>query len=360
MVLLDPFVAPTGAAILKVLTSVAGVSLIVAGLAYMFDQRIVSPAQISAWMVFSATLLCSVRYIAMRVIDRLTLAGRLVRRTVIVGGGKDANDLIRKLNADPANHMKILGVFDDRQEERVATSKSGIAQPGTFEKLSGFCSDMGVDLLIVTVPVRAEERLMQILQKLFTLQADIRVSALNSKLRLNSRAYSYIGRVPMLAVMDKPLSDWDRVLKNMEDRIVGALLLVLLSPVMALTAIAIRFSSKGPVFFRQNRYGFNNELIEVYKFRSMYVDRQDATASKLVTRDDPRPSAVNPSPSTSTARSRAAATSRCTAATVVSARPRPGPMTMAPTRSSDSPRAASHSAPSSRARPTASVGRPGS
>ena len=273
---------------LKVLTTVAAVSLAVAGLAYMFDQRIVSPAQISAWMAFSATLLCSVRYIAMRVIDRLTLAGRLVRRTVIVGGGKDANDLIRELNADPANHMKILGVFDDRQEERVATSKSGIAQLGTFEKLSGFCSDMGVDLLIVTVPVRAEERLMQILQKLFTLQADIRVSALNSKLRLNSRAYSYIGRVPMLAVMDKPLSDWDRVLKNMEDRIIGALLLVLLSPVMALTAIAIRLNSKGPVFFRQKRYGFNNELIEVYKFRSMYVDRQDTTASKLVTRDDPR------------------------------------------------------------------------
>lgn len=274
--------------ILKVLTSVAVVSITVAGLTYMFDRRIVSPAQISGWMAVSAVLLCSVRYIAMRVIDGLTLAGRLVRRTVIVGGGKDASDLIRELQADPANHMKLLGVFDDRQDERVAMSKTGIARLGTFEKLAGFCNDMSVDLLIVTVPARAEERLMQILQKLFTLQADIRVSALNSKLRLNSRAYSYIGRVPMLAVMDRPLSDWDRVLKNMEDRVLGALLLLLLSPVMAFTAIAIGLNSKGPIFFRQKRYGFNNELIEVYKFRSMYVDRQDATASKLVTRDDPR------------------------------------------------------------------------
>ena len=86
----------------------------------------------------------------------------------------------------------------------------------------------------------------------------------------------------MLAVMDKPLSDWDRVLKNIEDRIIGALLLVLVSPVMALIGIAIRLDSNGPVFFRQKRYGFNNELIDVYKFRSMYVDRQDAMASKLV------------------------------------------------------------------------------
>ena len=57
---------------------------------------------------------------------------------------------------------------------------------------------------------------------------------------------------------------------------------------MALVAIAIKLDSKGPVLFRQKRYGFNNELIEVYKFRSMYTDRATPTAAKLVTRDDPR------------------------------------------------------------------------
>ena len=92
----------------------------------------------------------------------------------------------------------------------------------------------------------------------------------------------------MLAVMDKPLSDWDRVLKNVEDRVLGALMLLLVSPVMALVAVAVRLESKGPIFFRQKRYGFNSELIEVLKFRSMYVEQQDATATKLVTRDDPR------------------------------------------------------------------------
>ena len=92
----------------------------------------------------------------------------------------------------------------------------------------------------------------------------------------------------MLAMMDKPLSDWDRVVKNVEDRVLGALLLLLAAPVMALVALAVRLDSKGPIFFRQKRYGFNNELIEVLKFRSMYVDQQDATGSKVVTRGDPR------------------------------------------------------------------------
>ncbi len=64
--------------------------------------------------------------------------------------------------------------------------------------------------------------------------------------------------------------------------------MILLAPVMAVIALAIKLDSKGPVLFRQKRQGFNNELIEVYKFRSMYVDQSDVDASKLVTKDDPR------------------------------------------------------------------------
>jgi exopolysaccharide biosynthesis polyprenyl glycosylphosphotransferase len=89
-------------------------------------------------------------------------------------------------------------------------------------------------------------------------------------------------------VFDKPIQDWDVVLKWIFDRVVGTLALIALSPVLLATAIAVKLDSKGPVFFRQKRYGFNNELVEVFKFRSMYTDMGDATASKLVTKGDPR------------------------------------------------------------------------
>jgi len=107
-------------------------------------------------------------------------------------------------------------------------------------------------------------------------------------MRYRPRAYSYIGNVPFLDVFDKPLTDWGQLLKTIEDRVIAFLALAFLSPFIALIALAIRLDSKGPVFFRQRRYGFNNELIEVYKFRSMYVSASDATAAKLVTRGDPR------------------------------------------------------------------------
>jgi lipopolysaccharide/colanic/teichoic acid biosynthesis glycosyltransferase len=82
----------------------------------------------------------------------------------------------------------------------------------------------------------------------------------------------------VLDIFDKPIADWDVVMKWLFDKIVGSLALICALPVMLLiVAIAIKLDSRGPVFFKQKRYGFNNELIEIYKFRSMYVDQADAT-----------------------------------------------------------------------------------
>src|SRR4029078_10427645 len=107
-------------------------------------------------------------------------------------------------------------------------------------------------------------------------------------LRLRPRSYSYVGGVPVLDVVDRPIADWDVVMKWLFDKIVGGLMLLAAAPIMLLVAMAIRLDSKGPVFFKQKRYGFNNDLIEVYKFRSMYVNAADMAADKLVTQDDSR------------------------------------------------------------------------
>jgi exopolysaccharide biosynthesis polyprenyl glycosylphosphotransferase len=126
------------------------------------------------------------------------------------------------------------------------------------------------------------------LKKLWVLPVDIRLSAHSNKLRFRPRSYSFIGSVPVLDIFDKPIADWDVVMKWLFDKVVGWLALICLAPVMLAVAIAVKLDSRGPVLFRQKRYGFNNELIEIFKFRSMYVDQTDATASKLVTKDDPR------------------------------------------------------------------------
>ena len=94
--------------------------------------------------------------------------------------------------------------------------------------------------------------------------------------------------MPFLDVFDRPIRDWDRVSKRIFDLVFASLALVALSPVLLATMIAIRLDSPGPVIFRQKRYGFNNEVIDVLKFRSMYHHFADPTAKQVVTRNDPR------------------------------------------------------------------------
>ncbi len=214
--------------------------------------------------------------------------GRLQRNAVIVGGGKSGQELIQALAASRTSDIRISGIFDDRSDDRSPGIIAGIPKLGNINELVEFARKVRVDLLIVTFPVSAESRLLDVLKKLWVLPVDIRLSAHTYKLRFRPRAYSYIGNVPFLDVFDKPLTDWSYILKRLEDQIISLVAIVFTLPVMAMVAIAIKIDSRGPIVFKQNRYGFNNELIEVYKFRSMYTDQSDAKADKLVTKDDPR------------------------------------------------------------------------
>jgi Undecaprenyl-phosphate glucose phosphotransferase len=145
-----------------------------------------------------------------------------------------------------------------------------------------------VNMLIVSLPISAEKRVLQLLKRLWVLPVDIRLSAHTNKLRFRPRSYSYEGSLPFLDVFDKPIADWDAITKRVFDIVISIVALVMLSPLMLAAAIAIGMESKGPVIFRQRRYGFNNEVIEVLKFRSMYHELADPDARQVVTKGDAR------------------------------------------------------------------------
>jgi Undecaprenyl-phosphate glucose phosphotransferase len=230
----------------------------------------------------------AVRILLYGLIRYWTRAGRLERRTVIVGGGEAGELLIEALDTQRQSDVRIVGLFDDRGDDRAPMVCSGQQKLGTVDDLVAFARRTRIDLVIFALPISAESRILQMLKKLWVLPVDIRLSAHSNKLRFRPRSYSYIGNVPVIDVFDKPIADWDVVMKWLFDKVVGGVLLLAAAPAMALIALMIRLDSPGPIFFKQKRYGFNNELIAVYKFRSMFADQCDPTASKLVTKFDPR------------------------------------------------------------------------
>ena len=240
------------------------------------------------WFFTGLVLAVGLRLVMARIIRRWARNGRMERLAVIVGGGKAAEALIRSIEQQPFNDIRICGIFDDRDDRRSPPIVAGYPKLGTVSQLLEFARIARIDMLIVSLPLTAETRVLQLLKKLWVLPVDIRLSAHSNQLQFRPRSYSYIGSVPMLDVFDKPINDWDSVAKRAFDIIFSLFGIIVFSPVMLATAIAIKLDSKGPVLFKQKRHGFNNEIIEVFKFRSMYADQSDPTARKSVTKNDPR------------------------------------------------------------------------
>ncbi|MEO3387584.1 undecaprenyl-phosphate glucose phosphotransferase [Mesorhizobium sp. CAU 1741] len=240
------------------------------------------------WFFSGLGLLLVLRMVMARLVRRWSRNGAMERRAVIVGGGTAAETLIRAIEQQPYNDIRICGIFDDRDNRRSPPIVAGYPKLGNVSELIEFARIARIDMLIVSLPLTAETRVLSMLKKLWVLPVDIRLSAHSNQIRFRPRAYSFIGSVPMLDIFDKPINGWDSVAKRGFDIIFSLLGLVAFSPIMIATAIAIKLDSKGPVFFKQKRHGFNNEVIEVYKFRSMFTEMCDPTARNAVTKNDPR------------------------------------------------------------------------
>lgn len=243
---------------------------------------------LALWLIAGAALLIAERAGVSLVVQRLAKNGRLQRRAVIYGTGPLTDDLVRTLEADQGTEIRILGVFDDRGDTRSQVPAGKYARLGSLDDLLSISRTLHVDLVIVALPLAGEQRLHDVASRISELPADIRLPAQATQIRLSRRLYSHIGQVAMIDLYDRPIADWGRVAKWSFDKFLGLFALMLLAPVMLAVALAIKLDSGGPVLFRQKRYGFNNELIEVLKFRSMHVALCDANADRLVTKGDPR------------------------------------------------------------------------
>ena len=273
----------------RVLASWSLVFIVLMTVAFLFkSSELVSRVWLVGWYLFGSLLLVTFRLSLRGLVLQWTREGRLKRRTVVVGGGPDAEVLVNSIQKSAGADVRLLGLFDDRNDERSPESVASLPKLGKVADLLEFARQTRVDLVIVSMPLSAEKRVLEMLTQLWVLPVDIRLSAHMSKLRFTSKAYSYVGDVPVFDMVDRPISDWNLVFKWIFDKLVAITALIVFSPIMLATAIAIKLDSKGPVFFKQKRHGFNNELIEIYKFRSMRTDMADASASRLVTKGDPR------------------------------------------------------------------------
>jgi Undecaprenyl-phosphate glucose phosphotransferase len=240
-----------------------------------------------AWILVAPALLLAGRGLLYLAIAPWVRRGYLARNIVILGAGGEGQRLIARLQALPDKSIAVRGVFDDRKS-RLPASIHGLDVLGTSDDLIQFVRHVPIDEVVIALPLDAERRLRALCDKLKMLAIDLRLSVEPLAEKFAVRGVSYVGDVPMLEVADRPLKSWRAVVKWAEDKAFAAVLLALLGPLIALIAILIKLDSRGPVFFVQERFGFNNDVIRVFKFRTMYVDRGDPSGAQRTLQNDRR------------------------------------------------------------------------
>ncbi|WOI56297.1 exopolysaccharide biosynthesis polyprenyl glycosylphosphotransferase [Palleronia sp. LCG004] len=207
----------------------------------------------------------------------------LDRRAVVAGGGEHALALIQGLARMPENDIRICGIFDDRDDLRSPVQVSGVPKLGGYDDLIVFARRSEIEMVIVALPLEAERRISWLLSSLRVLPLEVRLSAFS-----DGFTFARAGRYPLISKMRHDFGPECRLTKRVFDVVFAALAIVPFAPIMLIAALAIRLESRGPIFFRQRRHGYNDRIIEVLKFRSMYHDQADPEARSVVTRGDPR------------------------------------------------------------------------
>jgi Undecaprenyl-phosphate glucose phosphotransferase len=229
------------------------------------------------WGILVIANLALLRLALRSLVRRWAQQGRLSRTVAVVGGGELGEQLVAKLRTDDGEHIDIAGVFDDRVN-RVPSYVAGCRVLGTTDDLVALTRSAPMDEIIIALPLRAEGRIADIVAKLRPLPVDLRVS-IDQIGSFPMRGIGDTGSARTIEIIDRPLKDWGGVVKWLEDQILGGLCLILFAPLIAVIAMAIRLDSPGPVFFLQDRFGFNNRTIRVFKFRTMYADKGDQTGA---------------------------------------------------------------------------------
>ncbi|MEQ7155360.1 exopolysaccharide biosynthesis polyprenyl glycosylphosphotransferase [Brevundimonas aurifodinae] len=271
------------------LAAVSGVALVGGGLAIGLEAALSArQPDLTAHLLWTAFVIVALYGLhlgwSLKVAD-WRKKGALTPNVVLVGATRHAERLIRE--ALQRRDINVLGIFDDRLA-RSPDSVAGVPVLGDAQALMTHRMTPYVDKIVVAIDPKAEARVRELTARLSTLPNEVTLLVDPVDASERGAALDRLARAP-LASLDGTIDDDRRAFnKRIQDMVVGTAALVLLSPVIALTALAIRLDSPGPIFFRQRRHGFNHEEIVVWKFRSMRHEAADATASRQVTADDDR------------------------------------------------------------------------
>lgn len=241
-----------------------------------------------SWIVVTPLVLAAGRVVLRKVQQHLRARGFNTKTVAICGVNELGIQLARNLQGSPELGLRVAGFFDDRPQDRTAAIPDDLpGLAGSLDELVIAAKRGSVDLVYITFPMRAERRIQQVLHELGDATASVYIVPDFFVFELLHARWTNINGLPAVSVFENPLYGVDGLLKRVADLVLAGAILACAAVPMLLIAAAVKLTSRGPVFFRQKRYGINGQEILVWKFRSMTCCENGGAVAQA-TKDDKR------------------------------------------------------------------------
>ena len=258
--------------------------LVIAAFSFKVSARY-SRLLVGSWALVAPGCMAAWRVLLRWSMRREALRGGKLRIAAFVGAGSIARRMAEHLSASSWMGLRIAGVYDDRDLQRLSLEKLPLL--GNTADLLRDAREGRLDHVYVTLPMHAQKRIVEIVNALADTTASVYVVPDAFLFEMMQATWAEVAGHPVISVYDTPFFGVDGTFKRLEDVVLGALILLLILPLMLGIALGIKLTSRGPVLFRQRRYGLNGNIVEIWKFRTMTVT-EDGDHVVQATRGDLR------------------------------------------------------------------------
>lgn len=250
--------------LLDVLRAVVFCGLILATLILLAEWQIFPKRFLLIFTVSSIVLLFGLRLFKRKLLKTFRLHGRNLRSVVVIGAGRRGQEIFRLIKENPEIGYKFAGFVDDLETPQ---------NIGNLSEISKVLAENVIDEVIICLPIKTFYNQMEFIAKAAEEQGiTVRIYSDLFNLKLARAVAGEIGEAPILSLYTTSFSNWQIFLKNAIDFTGGLILLILTAPLMFVIALLIKLSSPGPIFFIQERVGYNKRLFRMFKFRTMVID----------------------------------------------------------------------------------------
>lgn len=262
--------------------------LLLAGLSFFTKTgEIFSRVWFGLWMVAALSMLVTYRCALLLFLRFMRARGLNERVVVIFGAGKLGTRFAQTVQQALWTGFRIINFIDDNAAAKPPVL-CGVPVLQTPAELGRYIQHHRVDEIWLALPLKAESRVKEIMHELRHETITIRFVLDIFDLDLLNHSISDVAGFPVLNISASPMMGMNRVIKAIEDRIIGALIVLFISPLLVLIALGVKLTSSGPVLFKQKRLGWDGRIIDVYKFRTMVEHEEHDGKVTQATQHDPR------------------------------------------------------------------------